>query len=159
MMRGIVVNAMTEVESMIDDLLLKTLIRKNASHAFLDMLLWPELTLSLKIRMFEAIPLRDELKPLQEDACKEVMKLATIRNKFAHGLSVIDMDKKRRKAVIGLIVKKHNLFPVTEKTFNDFADKYARIVNLFEKIMYAQKGLKPPTKETFKWIPLDRIDS
>jgi hypothetical protein len=152
MMRGIVIHSMTEIESLIDDLILDTVVRKEAQEFFLEVLAWPELTMSLKTRLVENMPVRDEFKLIRKHVCKQIRDLAATRNKFAHRLSLMMMDTKKREVTVSLIVKKDDLMEISEQTLTDFAYKCAATERMLTRLIYGQKGLKFPAKEKRIWL-------
>lgn len=112
--RGEIINWMTEIESELDDIIIIVFVKPEFERVFLNALLWEDFRLSTKIRLFEAIPFTGEGKKFQNEVVKHLRKLASIRNKFAHRLSMINSEG------TFLIDRGHQEFPVTDERMEEF---------------------------------------
>lgn len=112
--RGEIINWMAEIESELDDIIITVFIRQEYERVFLNALLWEDFRLSTKIRLFEAIPFTGNGKKFQTKVANQLRRLSSIRNKFAHRLSMINSEG------TFLIDKDHQAFPVTDEKMEEF---------------------------------------
>jgi len=116
------------------------------------MLLWEDFRLSTKIRMFQRIKLPQELAGLQERLVKDLEKVSSARNRYAHRLSLV------RLADAYLIDKGHKPYKVDEKTFSEFKEMAMETLAGLRMILLKQQGLAVSGPSKMMWIPTDQIN-
>ena len=131
--RGEVIHWMTEIESILDEIIIDYFIKDGKKSAFYEIILWEDFRLSTKIRLLEEIKIIGE-EDVKKKLAKEIKKLSSIRNKFAHRLSLITMDK------VGLIDKKHKLYEFNDKGHEEFKDRAIDTLARLKLILLKQKG-------------------
>jgi len=154
--RGEAIHWMTEIESVLDELIVLNFIKREHGHLFLEILLWEDFPLRTKIRLFSKIPFKQQdYIELQSETIAKLEKLSSIRNKFAHRLSLISAEEAY------LIDKEKKVFKVDEAQFNDFKNKAIHVLASLKWILFAQQGIDISKIKFGKLesIPIDKIHS
>jgi len=150
--RGEVIHWMSEIESLLDELIVYNIVKKEQGKAFFDILL-EDIKFYVKIKMFEIIKLHlsKEFDDKQKELVKELKELSTIRNKFAHQLSLINLDEV-------YLIGKGKPYKVDDKVFEDFKGRAIDVLAGLKYILLTQHGVSiKPGK--MMWIPIDKIKS
>jgi len=151
--RGECIHWMSEIESELDELIIYNFIKKECGKQFFEILLWEDFRFRTKIRLFGEIPLHD--KDTQSQLVKELGKLASIRNKYAHCLSIVTLEE------TFLINKKLKPYKVDDEVFDKFKERALKTLWALKAILLSQKGIDPKTLGSAKmvWMPTDKMKS
>jgi len=90
---------------------------------------------------------------MQKELGKELEKLSSIRNKFAHRLSLMTLEE------TFLIDKSHRPYKIDEDNFKKFKERAIKALLGLRHILLKQKGIDPKSIRTSEsvWIPVDKI--
>ncbi|MBI2971746.1 MAG: hypothetical protein HYY37_04995 [Candidatus Aenigmarchaeota archaeon] len=154
-MRGEIIDANTEIENILDGVIVYNLIKQEHHDLFSDMLLWENFTFSTKVKMFGKLKLPDELISTQENLVKRLNKMLEARNNFAHRLSLIHLNE------VYLIGKDTKPFKIDDKKFKELLEEAISIRESLEALYFYQKGITPEMLENAKtmWVDIKDIIS
>ena len=151
--RGEIIHWLTETESTLDEIIIEHFIKKDRVNKFFNMFLWEDFKLSTKIRMFGEVDLPESIKEIQKYTKKELEKISSIRNKYAHKLSLITLEKAY------LIDKNHNPLETDDKSFSETIEHIKSMLGNLKMILFNQKGydISSLSKGDLIWMKLKDI--
>lgn len=144
---------MTEIESLLDELIVHNYIKNEHKEKFFKMLLWENITLRTKIKLFKEIPLVGISDSHKKLLLSEIDQLVSDRNSFAHRLSLISPQSAH------LIRENHNPLLVDEKYMKKYRERAHLVMARLQSILFAQKGVRvsESKRSAIEWIPVDQI--
>jgi hypothetical protein len=150
--RGEAIHWTSEIEAVLDELIVLNDIKVEQGSAFFD-ILYTDIRFNVKIKIFENTKLPSEFEEEQKKLVKHLKDLSETRNKFAHQLSLISLDSAY------LIGKSDKPYKVDDKVFNDFKNKAVDTLAGLKAIFLAEQGVSIEGIGKSVWIPVDKIKS
>jgi hypothetical protein len=119
MMRGEAIHWTTEIEGLLESLVVQNLIRAEYEEVFSQIMRWEDFRFSTKVRMFGLIEFPQKHLKMQKKLVKELESLSRVRNRFAHSPSVF-YGVPKKPLMTALVVKGTTLEELHPREFKKF---------------------------------------
>jgi len=131
--RGQAIQLMTEIETLLNAILLQSFIAEAYKTKFDEILLWEDFRLSTKVRLLAQVDVSEPLRKKQQYVVRTLQsKLLPARNKYAHLQGIV--STKDDTAAI-LVDRGYKLREITDKEFRDFQKECNRIFHSLQEIL------------------------
>jgi hypothetical protein len=133
-MRGEAIHWLTEIEGLLDGLIVRNFVRTEYEQIFSQIMHWEDFRFSTKVRMFGLIEFPEKHAKIQKRLVKELESLSRVRNRFAHSPSIL-YSLPKQPITAALVVKGSRLEEIRPKEFKKFLTRCYRAIEDLRRLL------------------------